>query len=593
MRVGAAVAVCALSACAHSLPASAPQTDSAEDFDVVTLALIVSGYESTEGLAQARVALERKVTPILAAVDMRDPPEVRAHTLLRALHGRQLLRTYDPRATTLREIIDEGRFNCVSAAALYNLLAERLRLNVYAELLPSHARSVVVVPSGAIFVEPTSRDGFDPDPPVRARILRRLQIESGDSGDTIAEGGSPASIVGLLAAIYVNRASIAQEAGDVSRAERLIARAQAMGETWEMKALLRSQRAALLAQLASDDLASDDVIRVERAHRTLLSAAKLQPEDPRIAAAVSTNLRASTERLLARDRVEKRDSALLLTQTLQWLLPNDSAGLLAFALAERSLDRVAAGDLVGALEASEEALSLPIAARDTNLRATIEENQIAALRMSAMAWAERGEYDNSMRMIARVKELAETRGGASPPFLESDRLRALHLIGLRWLDEKRYDQAAEVLREGLRLSPNDSAAKHNLRVALEHLVKDALSRNVCDLSTLEEIEALDPSDPFPRQARARCLSIEAASALDAGDQEEAVTLLREARAVDPSAPNAVRNLGVALLHLAHSLAADGHCDRAEKVCEEIEALPTDAIGKGDTTEALGPCAPKR
>ncbi len=71
------------------------------------------------------------------------------------MHRRVLCGGYDLAATDLRVVLDQGRFNCVSATVLFNFLGGELGLKCRGLEMPSHAMSRVLLPEGAIDVETT------------------------------------------------------------------------------------------------------------------------------------------------------------------------------------------------------------------------------------------------------------------------------------------------------------------------------------------------------------------------------------------------------------------------------------------------------
>ncbi|MEL6185828.1 MAG: hypothetical protein AAFU79_14490, partial [Myxococcota bacterium] len=114
-----------------------------------------------------REALEPRLDAIVEAIPPA-PTAVRARALLQLLHGSGpsgLLRTYDEFATTVVDVMEGGRFNCVSATALFLIAAHALELDAEVELLPTHARARVLVTdrdgSRWVLVETMRRGGFD------------------------------------------------------------------------------------------------------------------------------------------------------------------------------------------------------------------------------------------------------------------------------------------------------------------------------------------------------------------------------------------------------------------------------------------------
>ena len=66
----------------------------------------------------------------------------KGHVILVFLH-RTALKTYDPGATEIQKALDDGRFNCVSATLLFNILCERFGVKTAGIEVPTHLYSVV------------------------------------------------------------------------------------------------------------------------------------------------------------------------------------------------------------------------------------------------------------------------------------------------------------------------------------------------------------------------------------------------------------------------------------------------------------------
>ena len=93
-----------------------------------------------------------------------------------------------------------------------------------------------------------------------------LPVGAGDRS-LVPEKGLIVPTLVLAAATYVNRGSLLQEQGDLKRAEAMFARAELLADDATMRGVLRDQRAALLTQLAVDDLLTSDPARVPPAYR--------------------------------------------------------------------------------------------------------------------------------------------------------------------------------------------------------------------------------------------------------------------------------------------------------------------------------------
>jgi hypothetical protein len=132
--------------------------------NLARVALIASGVPAAalparEAALQSR--LEAAVEQARAAARPGDASSL-AEELLGALHAGILLR-YEVDATSLTDILDRGRFNCVSSAVLYLLGLERLGLAGGGVRTADHAFCFVSLPDGrSVDVETTNPYGYDP-----------------------------------------------------------------------------------------------------------------------------------------------------------------------------------------------------------------------------------------------------------------------------------------------------------------------------------------------------------------------------------------------------------------------------------------------
>lgn len=568
----------------------------AKETDLTDGALVASGFESPASLRSARARFESLVSPIVEHLRRVADPRERAQQLLGLLHQKGgLLGEYDARATTLAEILDRRRYNCVSASVVYNILAERLALEVEAQLLPTHARTILAIPGEKrlIIIETTSPEGFNPDARMQASILAQVGGLGVEGRSLVPEAGSIVSTRVLIGAIYVNRASIVQENGDLEAAERLFGRGERLAESSAMLHVLRDQRAALLSQLAANDLLANDPSRIDRALRTLRAAIELDPKKPEIRRAVLQNLRAAAERKI-HHLAEGRDGTPLLdlanTVALLGLEPEDRSGVKAFALSEIARVRLESNDFEGALQVLERAVKEPLAPRDGPLKLAIQQNHVSALRLLAFALASKGELEQSLALIERIRVVpglsAKDRGDTN-----GDVLRVLQLVGNKRIDDGDLVGAREIYREGLRHFPRDPTCTNNLVAVLERLALPLVTRGECDKVAAygAEIRQLDPGSRFPVDARVRCLLERGAERLDVNDFSGAVSLIRAAREVNPEEPVIRSHLAVALLKWTRALASSGSCARAVSIAQELRSLSLSNIHDGDIRRALGAC----
>ena len=571
-----------------------------EEFvDLTEAALLASGYERPRVRQRARETLERWVGPLVRSLSQAGNERVRAEHLLVALHRKGgLLGRYDMRATTLKDILENRRYNCVSASVLYNLVAHRAGLAVGAQLLPTHARSLLLAQQDdrleRIVIETTSENGFAPSPEEEEAILAQVAAARSPGGRSlVSDEGAVVSSRVLVSTIYVNRASIAQEQGNYELAERLFARGEAFVANEQMGRLLREQRVALLSQLAADDLMSNDDARFPRAYRTLLAAGRLGPTDSEIQAVLQHNLRAAAERVVS-ERADRRGEAQVwpaVEEASALLAPLHQKGLYAFAWSEVGRLRVEAERYRAAVEAYDRGIHLTVDVPDDPLAATLIKNRIAALRLAAFRAAKRGRYKQGWALIERA---AATQGIARADMrrLEEDARRVVHLAAGHHIDNRDFGAAFRVYQVGLERFPDDETARHNLVAVLERRIGALTDKDgdcVRAEPHLKKLEATDPKSAFVRGTWIRCWLGRAQRRLKLRDFEGARALIERAMVLEPRDPTLRRNLAVALASWIRFVAERGSCSRAHELAAELEGLSIPNVGGPTVRTALSRC----
>lgn len=579
-----ALGLAAFVACASTAPAersaaeSSPRPRLARE-DLLEVALIASGYDDPTERAAAKAELNKRIAPIVTELSALPSLRDRAARLLTRLHGPgALLGSYEARATTLREILEKGSFNCVSASLLYGVVGAQLGLEISGQLLPTHARSLAFLEQGGkklgVIVETTSPGGFDPSPEAMAAILKDVALPVGAGDRTlVSEKGLIVPTLVLAAATYVNRGSLLQEQGDLKRAEAMFARAELLADDATMRGVLRDQRAALLTQLAVDDLLTSDPARVPRAYRSMVAAVKVAPQDPETRQTVAQNLRAAAERLIAAAADQQDEPAVNALVKDVESLPLDPpvrASISAFAWSEIARVRGKAGDYDGSLAAIERGLLVCATSADESVKGTLEKNRIAALRMAALTTAKSGDTDKSLDY---VRKLEATPGLSVAERSEAarDQLRVLVLAAQGRYEKKDVRGALELYRQAHAKAPADKEVAHNLLAVLEEVVVPEINANRCGTveRELAEIRKLAPSEELPDRAEARCLVGRAAELLEASDEAGAVELLRKAARLRPKDGPIRQNLVVGLTKQAKAEARAGHCAKARSVATEV------------------------
>lgn len=209
-----------------------------DDFDLAEAAIIASGAPpQLEKMLHER--LEEKLAPVMHDCQDIQNHERRAKALLTSLY-RHILRRYKSGASTLDLPLTTGDYNCLSSAVLYNIAARRLNLEVDAMMLPTHVYSLVRTLTGAIEVETTNPNGFNPNRKSKEymeflRVRELLPKLTGDDGknQTIEIGGEKAQRIDnvtLLSLIYSNRGVDAMEADQPKLARAFYTRSMLMAE---------------------------------------------------------------------------------------------------------------------------------------------------------------------------------------------------------------------------------------------------------------------------------------------------------------------------------------------------------------------------
>ena len=113
-------------------------------------------------------------------------PRQRAEAIFQFMHERVLRGGYDLAYTDLRRVLDDGRFNCVSATVLFNYLAGALGLDCRGLEMPGHAMSRISLPDGMLDVENTCPRWFQfQENPQRPAVGRNADHRRGRRGRSV------------------------------------------------------------------------------------------------------------------------------------------------------------------------------------------------------------------------------------------------------------------------------------------------------------------------------------------------------------------------------------------------------------------------
>jgi len=125
-------------------------------FSPLGAALVASGVEDTEGLHYYEEKVARLVDELRRSENLYGAPRERAEAIFEFLHRRVLGGGYDLAYTDIRRVLDDGRYNCVSATVLFNYFAGEFGLDCRGLEMPGHAMSRLVSADGMLDIENTS-----------------------------------------------------------------------------------------------------------------------------------------------------------------------------------------------------------------------------------------------------------------------------------------------------------------------------------------------------------------------------------------------------------------------------------------------------
>lgn len=242
--------------------------------DAVRALLLVAGVSDPADRDKYSRQLDELTTAAKKAVGEAAPRE-KADKLLRFLHAGPTKNGYSGNQSSLPGVLDTGKFNCVSSAALYHVIGTRLGLELKVILIPGgivtsgHASIDLIDGKDRIQVEPTNPDGFA----WPTKRNRPGVIVFGNEPDR--KDGYEADALGLAASTASNRATEAATAKSPRRAEAV---------EWNLIAIAlhptnRTAHHNLSAELASWGSALADDRKVNAALRLFAIASAAAPDD--------------------------------------------------------------------------------------------------------------------------------------------------------------------------------------------------------------------------------------------------------------------------------------------------------------------------
>jgi tetratricopeptide (TPR) repeat protein len=405
-------------------------------------ALVASGILQAD---QRKLYLERlnKVeAEARKAVSGSKEPFTQGAALLKFLHTGPMAKGYLSRQTNLSTILDTGQFNCVSSAALYNILGRRLGLDLRAIEVPDHAFSILYDGTNHADVETTTPDGFNPS---RNKVAQ-AEFEKLTGFAYIPDGNRDrrreVGEVGLLSIIFYNHG--VELMGEKRYPEALLAYFRAMSLDPEFASAVQNA----LAVLANWSGELSRQRQFEEALKVTAIGLQLAPQD---AALVNNHKAVWSQWADTLAKEGKADDALAILRRAESAIPDGGfARMQSWVFLREGEEHIKAGNWTKAI-----AIVQPALARNLD----------PAAREEVVAWA--------ANLHGRWAQSEMRRGNFSA---------ALDLLAKRMAEEPQDQRArqnvAYVVQEQLR----DKAAKEGPEAA-EKVIPELLAR----FSQLDEV----------------------------------------------------------------------------------------------------------
>jgi tetratricopeptide (TPR) repeat protein len=170
-------------------------------FTLLEASLIAEGIHDAERIDRYRRQVNQWTRELRRRGAARGDINARAEKILTHLHDRVFTRGYDAQCSRVSRVIDDGRFNCVSATILFNQLAGQLGISTSAVAKPGHVWSRLET-SPTLDVQTTCPNWF-------AVLAGGSRPDSADprGREQLVDDGSHRALtpLNLVAKIYYNR----------------------------------------------------------------------------------------------------------------------------------------------------------------------------------------------------------------------------------------------------------------------------------------------------------------------------------------------------------------------------------------------------
>ncbi len=175
-----------------------------DSFSLFSAALVAGGIQDRDRIAYYEERIESLILEMRPEVEARTSETARAREVFEFMHRMVLRGGYQLECSRLSTVLDDGRYNCVSASILYKVLAGRFGLRIMGLEVPGHAMCRLYLQNETLEIESTCPRWFSliDQPEKRAEVVRKAM--------GYPSGGSPPECrevddIQWLATIYYNR----------------------------------------------------------------------------------------------------------------------------------------------------------------------------------------------------------------------------------------------------------------------------------------------------------------------------------------------------------------------------------------------------
>lgn len=215
-----------------------------DEHTLLTAALVAGGATDPAAIERYQRHVDVLVAHLRQSAAVAGSPRQRAAAVFEFMHARILRGGYQIDATVLSTVLDEGRFNCVSASVLFCYLAGQFGLDARGLELPGHAMSRLHFGSDTLDIETTCPRWFR----LTGDLRRQAELAAKAAGTGLSAASPDAkcrevSGVALVATIYYNRGV------DLLREKRFAEAAQANAKALWLDPTSATARGNLLATL--------------------------------------------------------------------------------------------------------------------------------------------------------------------------------------------------------------------------------------------------------------------------------------------------------------------------------------------------------